>query len=57
MHYSNEPIVDPSESEYVCIEGFLVIGANRRGEICLVYQSGRLNISTETVKKILIFKI
>jgi len=47
----DDPIVDPSESECVCVNGFLVIGTNRRDEICLMFQSGRLNITPENIIK------
>jgi len=46
-----DPIVDPTETESALINGYLVVGANHRGEICLMYQSGNVNVSPETVMK------
>ena len=33
------------------MSGYLVIGANHRDEICLIYQIGNLNVDLETIVK------
>uniref|UniRef100_A0A915CN18 Exoribonuclease phosphorolytic domain-containing protein n=1 Tax=Ditylenchus dipsaci TaxID=166011 RepID=A0A915CN18_9BILA len=52
-----DPIVDPSESECIRIRGYLVIGANQRNEICLMHQSGRINVTPEMIIKCSSFAI
>lgn len=49
MNFRSEPLIDPTDAESVCIDGYLVIGANRRGEICLIYQYGKLSTKPEMV--------
>uniref|UniRef100_A0A914CSF0 Exoribonuclease phosphorolytic domain-containing protein n=1 Tax=Acrobeloides nanus TaxID=290746 RepID=A0A914CSF0_9BILA len=45
------PILDPTDRETLCLEGSLVIGCNKRGEVCNLFQSGRLLINHEMVLK------
>jgi len=45
----NYPIVDPTTEESVLINGYLVLGANHRDEICLIFQSGNLEIEPSTM--------
>ncbi|KAH7731835.1 exosome complex component RRP45-like protein [Aphelenchoides avenae] len=51
MQGIDDPIVDPSDREYLRIRGFLVIGANKRDQICLMYQSGNVSLTEEKISQ------
>jgi exosome complex component RRP45 len=51
MHGVSEPIVDPTDREYLKIHGFLIIGANKRDQICLLYQSGNVSLTEDTISR------
>jgi len=43
--------------ESLLVDGFLIIGANHRDEICLISQSGNLNANQKSVIRKKIFRI
>uniref|UniRef100_A0A914L3W7 Exoribonuclease phosphorolytic domain-containing protein n=1 Tax=Meloidogyne incognita TaxID=6306 RepID=A0A914L3W7_MELIC len=46
-----DPIIDPTMEESLLVDGFLIIGANHRDEICLISQSGNLNANQKSIEK------
>ncbi|CAK5091469.1 unnamed protein product [Meloidogyne enterolobii] len=47
----DDPIIDPTMEESLLVDGFLIIGANHRDEICLISQSGNLNVNQKSIEK------
>ena len=45
----DDPIIDPTAQESVLMNGYIIVGANHRDEICLIFQSGNLSMKPEIV--------
>lgn len=44
-------MVDPTEREELCLEGTIVVGANKRQEVCALHCSGSVVVKKQHVLK------